>query len=239
MTRFDVPPLANVTRQLADVAAERSLPDLVITGGRLLSVYTDRFLPNRELWISQGRIAAVKSVGSCRASGVARYDANGGILAPGLVDPHVHIESSMMTACAYAEAALLNGTTTLFCDSHEIGNVCDQDGIEWMLEDARQAPLNIFLTLPSTIPATHPGLETAGGDLTPEKIGAIFDRWPEAVALGEKMDFIQVVEGDLQAFEDVRSFLRTLEVDFPYLASLTRQEAAEMKLAQTELTGAD
>jgi len=54
MTRFDVPPLANVTRQLADVAAERSLPDLVITGGRLLSVYTDRFLPNRELWISQG-----------------------------------------------------------------------------------------------------------------------------------------------------------------------------------------
>jgi adenine deaminase len=199
MTRFDVPPLANVTRQLADVAAERSLPDLVITGGRLLSVYTDRFLPNRELWISQGRIAAVKSEGFCRDSGVARYDANGGILAPGLVDPHVHIESSMMTACAYAEAALLNGTTTLFCDSHEIGNVCDQDGIEWMLEDARQAPLNIFLTLPSTIPATHPGLETAGGDLTPEKIGAIFDRWPEAVALGEKMDFIQVVEGDPRA----------------------------------------
>jgi adenine deaminase len=208
MTRFDVPPLANVTRQLADVAAGRSLPDLVITGGRLLSVYTDRFLPNRELWISQGRIAAVKSVGSCRDSGVARYDANGGILAPGLVDPHVHIESSMMSACAYAEAALLNGTTTLFCDSHEIGNVCDQDGIEWMLEDARQAPLNIFLTLPSTIPATHPGLETAGGDLTAEKVGAIFDRWPEAVALGEKMDFIQVVEGDPRAHAILAEALR-------------------------------
>ena len=51
------------------------------------------------------------------------YDAAGGIVAPGLVDPHIHIESSMMTACAYAEAALLNGTTTIFCDSHEIGNV--------------------------------------------------------------------------------------------------------------------
>jgi adenine deaminase len=208
MTRFDVPPLANVTRQLADVAAERSLPDLVITGGSLLSVYTDRFLRDRELWISRGRIAAVKSAGSCRDSNVARYDASGGILAPGLVDPHVHIESSMMTACAYAEAALLNGTTTLFCDSHEIGNVCDQDGIEWMLEDARQAPLNIFLTLPSTIPATHPGLETAGGDLTPEKIGAIFDRWPEAVALGEKMDFIQVVEGDSRAHAILAEALR-------------------------------
>ena len=58
-----------------------------------------------------------------------------------------------------------------------------------MLEDAREAPLNIFLTIPSTIPATNAELETAGGDLTPEKVGAIFDAWPEAVALGEKMDF--------------------------------------------------
>ena len=84
---------------------------------------------------------------------IALY-ARGGILAPGLVDPHIHIESSMMTACAYAEGALLNGTTTIFCDSHEIGNVCDAAGIEWMLRDARQAPLNIFLTVPSTVPAT-------------------------------------------------------------------------------------
>ena len=50
----------------------------------------------------------------------------------------------MITGCAYAEAALLNGTTTIFCDSHEIGNVVDTDGIEWMLEDCRQAPLSIF-----------------------------------------------------------------------------------------------
>jgi len=61
------------------------------------------------------------------------------ILAPGLIDPHMHIESSMMTGCAYAEPALLNGTTTIFCDSHEIGNVSDVEGMEWMLEDCRQA----------------------------------------------------------------------------------------------------
>ncbi|MDP8921035.1 MAG: amidohydrolase family protein, partial [Pseudomonadota bacterium] len=120
----------------------------------------------------------------------------GGIIAPGLVDPHIHIESSMITACAYAEAALLNGTTTIFCDSHEIGNVMDAAGIEMMLEDARHAPLSIFLTVPSTVPATSPELETAGGDLTPEKIAALFDRWPEAAALGEKMDFVPVTMGD-------------------------------------------
>ena len=72
----------------------------------------------------------------------------------------------MVTACAYAEAALLNGTTTIFCDSHEIGNVMDVAGVEAMLEDARQAPLSIFLTVPSTVPATSAALETAGGDLT-------------------------------------------------------------------------
>ncbi|MBV8214992.1 MAG: adenine deaminase [Verrucomicrobia bacterium] len=208
MTRFDVPPLAQVTRHLADVSSERKAPDLVIAGGRVLSVYTERLLPERELWISRGRIAAVKPTGSCQFSEVERYDVQGGILAPGLVDPHVHIESSMMTACAYAEAALINGTTTIFCDSHEIGNVCDSDGLIWMLEDARQAPLNIFLTLPSTIPATHPGLETAGGDLTPAKVGAIFDEWPEAVALGEKMDFIQVVEADERSHAILAEALR-------------------------------
>lgn len=197
MNRFSVPPLHTMTRELADVASGRRLPELVIGGGRLLSTYTERMLPNREIWVHRGRIAAVKPAGSCpQTDGVRFYDAQGGILAPGLVDPHIHIESSMMTACAYAEGALLNGTTTIFCDSHEIGNVCDREGVEWMLEDARQAPLNIFLTIPSTIPATNDKLETAGGDLTPEKVGAIFDAWPEAAALGEKMDFVPVCMSD-------------------------------------------
>lgn len=197
LSRFAVPPWHEVTRTLAAVAQGSLPPDLVLRGARILSTYTERILEEREIWISRGRIAAVKPAGTAVPGISTRiYDAHGGILAPGLVDPHVHIESSMITACAYAEAALLNGTTTLFCDSHEIGNVCDVTGIEWMLEDARQAPLNIFLTVPSTVPATSPVFETAGGDLTAEKIGRIFDRWPEAVALGEKMDFVQVAYGN-------------------------------------------
>ena len=206
LTRFSVKPLHTLTRQLAAVAMGRAAPDLVITGARLLSTYTDRIHPDRELWIKAGRIACAKPAGTAKkhfastaTSRVPHHDADGAILAPGLVDPHVHIESSMMTACAYAEAALLNGTTTLFCDSHEIGNVCDTAGVEWMLRDARQAPLNIFLTVPSTVPATSPRFETAGGDLTPAKIGALFDRWPEARALGEKMDFVQVATGDTRS----------------------------------------
>jgi adenine deaminase len=72
----------------------------------------------------------------------------------------------------------------------------DVAGVEAMLEDARRAPLSIYLTVPSTVPATSSALETAGGDLTAEKIANLFDRWPEAVALGEKMDFVQVTMGD-------------------------------------------
>lgn len=196
ITRFSVAPLATMTRKLADVASGRAVPDLVIQGARVLSTYSERILPDREVWISGGRIAAVKPAGTYKSGGAKLYDAKGGIIAPGLVDPHIHIESSMVTACAYAEAALLNGTTSIFCDSHEIGNVMDVAGVEAMLEDARHAPLSIFLTVPSTVPATSPELETAGGDLTPEKIAAIFDKWPEAAALGEKMDFVPVAMGD-------------------------------------------
>ena len=209
MDRLSVAPLHTLTRRLAAVAAGRAAPDRVITGVRTLSTYSERIAGAREIWIAGGRIAAVRPAGTCRRdSGADFFDGEGAILAPGLVDPHLHIESSMMTACAYAEAALLNGTTTIFCDSHEIGNVCDRAGIEWMLEDARAAPLNIFLTVPSTIPATAPQYETAGGDLTAEKIGAIFDAWPEAVALGEKMDFVQVCEGDPRSHAILAAALR-------------------------------
>jgi adenine deaminase len=198
LTRFAVAPLHALTRRLADVASARLVPDLVVTGARVLSTYSERIHPNREVWITGGRVAAVKPAGTAKKvwSDVPLYDAAGGIIAPGLVDPHIHIESSMVTACAYAEAALLNGTTTIFCDSHEIGNVMDVAGVEAMLEDAREAPLSIFLTVPSTVPATSAELETAGGDLTPDKIAGLFDRWPEAVALGEKMDFVPVTMGD-------------------------------------------
>ncbi|MGY4508064.1 adenine deaminase [Bradyrhizobium sp. USDA 3650] len=198
LTRFAVAPLHSMTRRLADVASARVAPDLVVTGARVLSTYSERIHASREVWITGGRVAAVKPAGAAKKvfGHVPVYDAAGGIIAPGLVDPHIHIESSMVTACAYAEAALLNGTTTIFCDSHEIGNVMDVAGVEAMLEDAREAPLSIFLTVPSTVPATSAALETAGGDLTPDKIAGLFDRWPEAVGLGEKMDFVPVTMGD-------------------------------------------
>ena len=153
MSLSSIVPLHKVTKELARVAMGNTNPDIIITGARRLSTYSERILPEKEIWLKHGRIACLQPAGTGRSRGINahHYDARGGILAPGLVDPHIHIESSLMTACAYAEAALLNGTTTIFCDSHEIGNV---SGVE------------------------------------------IFDRWPEAVALGEKMDFVQDCTSD-------------------------------------------
>ena len=89
LTRFSVAPLHTLTRTLAAVARERLAPDLVLTGARILSTFTELVLRNREVWIKSGRIAAIRTAGRFRASGLGRakvYDVQGGILAPGLVE---------------------------------------------------------------------------------------------------------------------------------------------------------
>ena len=212
VNRFSVPNLYDCTKHLANVASRKIQPELILKNAHILSTYTNRILENKEIWISKGRIACIEDNGQAEKNfnykNLVLFDAQNNILAPGLIDPHMHIESSMMTGCAYAEAALLNGTTTIFCDSHEIGNVCDTEGIEWMLEDCRQAPLSIFLTLPSTIPATNNILETAGGDLTPQKISKLFDQWPEILGLGEKMDFVSVNNGNERSHDIIAETLK-------------------------------
>ncbi len=212
ISRFSVPNLHEVTIHLTNVVNGKSKPDQILTNAKILSTYTDTILDNKEVWISKGRIACIKNVNDYKSifnvNDMSVFDVENNILAPGLIDPHMHIESSMITGCAYAEAALLNGTTTIFCDSHEIGNVLDKDGIEWMLEDCRQAPLSIFLTLPSTIPATNDSLETAGGDLTATKIASLYDKWPEILGLGEKMDFVSVCNGDKRSHSIISETLK-------------------------------
>ena len=212
ITRFSVPNLYEVTIHLTNVVNGKSKPDQILTNAKILSTYTDTILDNKEVWISKGRIACIKNTNDYKSifdrKDISVFDIEKNILAPGLIDPHMHIESSMITGCAYAEAALLNGTTTIFCDSHEIGNVLDTDGIEWMLEDCRQAPLSIFLTVPSTIPATNNSLETAGGNLTAIKTASLYDKWPEILGLGEKMDFVSVCNGDERSHSIISETLK-------------------------------
>ena len=118
ITRFTVPNLQQCSIKLSNVASQKEKPELVLYNSRILSTYTERIIDNKEIWISKGRIACIKNNGTFKEiflkMNVFNYDIQNNILAPGLIDPHMHIESSMMTGCAYSEAALLNGTTTSF-----------------------------------------------------------------------------------------------------------------------------
>lgn len=111
-------------------------------------------------------------------------------LAPGFIDAHIHIESSMLCPSRFAEAVIPHGTTAVVADPHEIANVMGLAGIEYMIRDAGSVPLNVFFSAPSCVPATP--FETAGAVLDAKDIEALLAR-PEVVALGEMMNFPGVV----------------------------------------------
>jgi len=115
----------------------------------------------------------------------------------GLVDAHLHIESSMLTPTEFAKAALVHGTTAMFVDPHEIANV-RKDGIELFLKVAEKLPLDMYVGIPSCVPATH--LEDAGAEVKLEDIKALIDH-PRVYGLAEMMNFPGVIHG----FGDARA----------------------------------
>ena len=114
-------------------------------------------------------------------------------LAPGLINGHTHIESSMLDIGQYARAVVPRGTLAVITDLHEIANVCGLDGIRYVLGYARRLPLDLFLMAPSCVPATN--LETSGASLDPEAIRRLL-RWKGCIGLGEVMNFPAVLGGD-------------------------------------------
>jgi adenine deaminase len=111
-------------------------------------------------------------------------------IAPGFIDGHIHIESSMLCPSRFAEAVVRHGTTSVVTDPHEIANVMGLSGIDYMRADAEHVPLQVFFTAPSCVPATP--FETSGAVLGVEDIETLLAR-PEVVALGEMMNFPGVI----------------------------------------------
>ncbi|WP_409199714.1 adenine deaminase [Methanobrevibacter sp. DSM 116169] len=117
-----------------------------------------------------------------------------GILLPGFIDSHIHIESSMLTPSQFAKVAVSHGTTSVIADPHEIANVCGVDGVELMIENANSSPLNFYFTAPSCVPAT--GFETSGARLSNQEIEQLFIK-DEVIGLGEMMNFPGVINEDI------------------------------------------
>ena len=141
-----------------------------------------------------------------------------GLLIPGLIDAHVHVESSMLTPVQYAKIAVRHGTTAVVCDPHEIANVCGIEGIEFMIENARQVPFNFYFTAPSCVPTT--AFETSGAVLSSDDIEFLLKK-DEIVALGEMMNFPGVINGDeevLRKLELARNYNKPIDGHAPLLS---------------------
>ena len=129
-------------------------------------------------------------------------DLSGRYLAPGLINGHTHLESSMLDVGQYARAVVPHGTSALVTDLHEIANVCGLEGMRYVLDCARRLPLDLFLMAPSCVPATH--LETSGASIGPEEIRRIL-RWRGCIGLGEVMNFPGVLAGDAGVLSKIES----------------------------------
>ncbi len=182
-----------VLRTRAVAAARGDAPfDVLISGGTFVDVVTGELRP-ADIGLVGPLIASVHPTGS-RQDAAQVLDATGGYVAPGLIDTHMHIESSMVTPASYAAAVVAKGVTTVVWDPHEFANVHGLDGMSWASRASRNLPLRTILLAPSCVPSA-PGLERAGADLDAAVLAEILF-WPEVGGVAEVMNMRGVIERD-------------------------------------------
>ncbi|MDR2934360.1 MAG: adenine deaminase [Candidatus Adiutrix sp.] len=174
--------------RLIDQAAGRAPADLLITNCRLADVF-NQTLREGPLALGGGLILGWGE----GYEAAETLDARGGIVLPGFIDGHVHIESSALTPPRFARAVLPFGTTTVVADPHEIANVLGLAGLDYMLDSARGLPLNVHIMLPSCVPAT--AFEEAGAELSAADLAGLAGR-EGVLGLGEVMNYPGVVARD-------------------------------------------
>lgn len=177
----------DLRRRIA-VASGKEPADLVIRNGRIADVFTLE-IASGDIAVADGFIVGVGG----RYEGKRVVDVEGRYVCPGLIDAHVHLESSMATPSEYAKVALAHGVTTVVCDPHEIANVCGADGVSYLMDSARDVPLRVLTMLPSCVPATP--FEHAGAKLTAGDLAGLYSR-PGALGLAEVMDYPSVASGE-------------------------------------------
>jgi len=174
--------------RLISVAKGELPADLLLANAKVVNVFSGEIEPGN-IAICGDRIAGVGDY----HQGKQVMDLAGKYIAPGLINGHIHPESSMLDIAQYARAVVPHGTTALVTDLHEIANVCGLEGIRYVLNHARRLPFDLLLMAPSCVPATR--LETSGASLGPEDIRQVLG-WKECIGLGEVMNFPGVLGGD-------------------------------------------
>lgn len=185
---------SDVTRELVLVASGEKKADLVIQNAKLINVHTAEIIPHMDVAITKGRIALIGNAAHTIGPETKCIDATGHYLAPGFIDGHIHVESSMLTVKEYAKAVMAHGTTSIMMDPHEIANVLGTEGIGLMIQEGKEVPLNVYTTMPSCVPATA-DLETTGASLSLREIAQGLSQ-DTIIGLGEMMNYPAVLSGD-------------------------------------------
>jgi len=181
-------------KEKIQIASGEGMADLLIKNGRVVNVFSGE-IEKKDVAIFGGVIVGF---GDYQARKI--IDVKGDFLCPGLIDGHVHIESSMVTIPEFARAVLPHGTTTVVIDPHEIANVLGREGIHFMTESARDVPLNVFIMLPSCVPATH--METSGALLKATDLRSLLKK-PWVIGLAEMMNFPGVISRNPEVLKKI------------------------------------
>lgn len=169
---------------------------LVLKNAHMINVYSGE-IEVCDIAIHEGLIVGIGSY-----EGVHEIDLKGLYVAPGLIDAHVHIESSMLTPQRFAQLVVPKGTTTIIADPHEIANVSGVDGIMYMLNSSNQIPLSIYMMVPSSVPATS--FEQNGASISLSDIERL-KHHPRILGLGEVMDYPSVIHGHPEIHDKIKA----------------------------------
>ena len=206
INKFCSAPLWEVSKALSAVAQGFRPADMVITGAKLVNVCTKEILPDTDVAVSLGRVALVGDAKHCIGEETKVIDAGGMYLAPGFLDGHIHVESSMMGVGEYAKAVIPHGTVGIYMDPHEICNVLGLEAVSCMVEDAARTPLKTMVTIPSCVPAV-PGFEDTGSFVGPGEVAKTMG-WDCVVGLGEMMNFPGIIYSSDHAHDIVAETLK-------------------------------
>ena len=176
------------------VAEGREKADLLLKNAKLINVFAGEIIEDH-VAILKDRI-----VGFGLYSAHKTIDLEGKYICPGLIDGHVHIESSLLSVPEYARTVVPMGTSTVVADPHEIANVLGLDGIRYILDSSRNLPLDIYLMLPSCVPASP--LETTGARLTASDLALLIND-TRILGIGEVMNYPAVLQGDSVTMEKI------------------------------------
>ena len=174
-------------KEKIDSAMGRIKCDLILKNGNIINVFTNEII-NGNLGILEGVIIGVGDY-----EGKEEIDLKGKYISPSFIDAHVHIESSMVTPPLFAKNIISRGTTTVIADPHEIANVLGLAGIYYILDSTEEIPLDVYVMLPSCVPATP--FETSGAILKAKDLKKLINH-PRVKGLGELMDYVGVVNGN-------------------------------------------